>query len=169
MTNRNKIALVLIIISLLLLIPGLMTPILTLEISAELPLIGKMTFYQRTQNIIESIQTLFEEKNSLVAFLILFFSIIVPLTKAIMLIIVLFFKQMKNRLKLYKFVYAISKWSMADVFVVGIFLAFLATKSSDAIIAQLEDGFYYFTAYCLVSIAAVQIMSLEKTAKDSLK
>ncbi|MDN5217389.1 paraquat-inducible protein A [Fulvivirgaceae bacterium BMA12] len=166
MLLRNKISFALIIISLICLYPGLTNPILTLEIGAELPLIGKMTFYERTQNIVETIETLFQEKNEIVAILILFFSIIVPLLKAVILLIVLFFKQIKNRLKLYRFVYAIGKWSMADVFVVGVFLAYLATKSNEGIHAELESGFYYFTAYCLISLASIQVMSLKEQAPN---
>ena len=164
MSLRNKISFVLIIISLICLYPGLTNPILTLEIGAELPLVGKMTFYERTQNIVETIETLFKENNEIVAILILFFSIVVPLLKAVILLVILFFKQVKKRLDLYRFVYAIGKWSMADVFVVGIFLAYLATKSNEGINAELEDGFYYFTAYCIISLASIQVMGLEDQA-----
>ena len=44
---------------------------------------------------------------------------------------------------------------MADVFVVGIMLAFLATRSDDNIEAKLHEGFYYFLAYCMLSILSV--------------
>jgi paraquat-inducible protein A len=56
----------------------------------------------------------------------------------------------------------ISKWSMADVFVVGVFLSFLATRSNKDINAWLHDGFYFFLAYCLISILATQIMDIEE-------
>ena len=166
MSLRNKISFSLIIISLICLYPGLTNPILTIEIGTEIPLLGKLTLYERTQNIIEAIRSLYQENNGFVASLILFFSIMVPMIKALILIAVLFFRQMKNRLKLYQFVYAIGKWSMADVFVVGIFLAYLSTKTAEGINAQLETGFYYFTAYCIISILSIQVMSLEKSAAD---
>lgn len=166
MSLRNKISFLLIVVSLICLYPGLTNPILTVEIGAELPIIGKMTFYERTQNIIETIKALFKEKNEIVAWLILLFSIVVPLLKAVILLFVLFVKQLKNRLKLYRFVYAIGKWSMADVFVVGVFLAYLATKTNEGIHAQLENGFYWFTAYCIISLAAIQVMSLESKVAE---
>jgi len=65
------------------------------------------------------------------------------------------------RTQLHKFVAIISKWSMADVFVVGVLLATLATTSEDAIEAHLHEGFYYFAAYCIISILAAQIMKVE--------
>ncbi|MEO0779788.1 MAG: paraquat-inducible protein A, partial [Bacteroidota bacterium] len=61
----------------------------------------------------------------------------------------------------FQFVRAIGKWSMADVFVVGVFLAFLATRSNENINAALHPGFYYFLAYCLISLLAIQVMKVE--------
>jgi len=60
---------------------------------------------------------------------------------------------------------AIGKWSMADVFVVGVFLAYLATASEESISAEVFDGFYYFTAYCIISILGIQIMDLRDIKK----
>ena len=81
---------------------------------------------------------------------------------------VLLIKNMRNSGALYKFVGLIGKWSMADVFVVGVFLAFLATKNNEAINAELEIGFYYFTAYCIVSIIGIQVLDINavKNAND---
>lgn len=56
---------------------------------------------------------------------------------------------------------------MADVFVVGVFLAHLATKSDDGIEANLHSGFYYFTAYCIISLIGIQLIHLNK--KEYLK
>ena len=72
----------------------------------------------------------------------------------------------------------ISKWSMADVFVVAIFLVFLATDGANELqnqslsvmglsvniavkaimTSELLNGFYYFTGYCLLSILHTQFM-----------
>jgi uncharacterized paraquat-inducible protein A len=162
MKTRNIIAFILIIISLICLYPGLTLPILSIKIGAKLPLVGELVVHEAIQSIINTITTLHENDNSLVAFLILLFSVIVPILKALILLIVLFFKNIKQRLALHKFVAIISKWSMADVFVVGVFLAYLATKSEDSIEANLQEGFYYFLAYCLISILASQVMTVEE-------
>ncbi len=168
MRPRNILAFVLIIISLICLYPGLMNPILTIKVGATLPLVGKMDLHESTQNILKTIQLLHENNNSLVAFLILFFSVILPIIKAMILLFVLFFKKLKKRMALYKFVYGIGKWSMADVFVVGVFLAFLATKSNENIDAQIHSGFYYFLAYCLISLLAIQVMEVEEEEENSV-
>ncbi len=162
MSTRNWIAFVLILISLLCLYPGLVRPILSIDISAQLPLVGKLGLYESTQSIIQTIQNLFESKNTLVAFLILLFSVIVPIIKALILLVVLMTKNLAKRVQLFNFVHAIGKWSMADVFVVGVFLAYLATGSNENINAQVHDGFYYFLAYCLISLVAIQFMEVKE-------
>jgi len=54
---------------------------------------------------------------------------------------------------------------MADVFVVAIFVAYLAAngiKENRALVdfnSQLGAGFYYFLGYCLISILATQLLT----------
>jgi uncharacterized paraquat-inducible protein A len=139
-----------------------MQPILSLKIGAALPLVGTLTLHESTQSILKTIETLNENNNALVAFLILLFSVIVPVFKAVSLLSVLLIKKLRNHSRLHKFIALISKWSMADVFVVGVFIAFLSTKSNEALEAKLGTGFYWFLAYCLISIAASQVMTTEK-------
>ncbi|MFY0652751.1 MAG: paraquat-inducible protein A [Cyclobacteriaceae bacterium] len=161
MNLRNIIAFVLTIISLILLYPGLTQPILQIAIAPELPLLGKTTFYEQTQSILQTVETLYETKNELVGFLILLFSVIVPVTKGVIILAVLIMKDSKVRSGLHQFVYSIGKWSMADVFVVGIFIAFLSTQSNTAIDAVLLPGFNFFVAYCILSLAGIQLVKIE--------
>ena len=161
MSLRNWIAFALIVISLICLYPGLFQPVMSIKVSAKLPIIGELALHESTQSIVKTVQTLHENNNTLVAFLILFFSIVVPIVKAVILLFILFAKKLSNRLALHRFVYIIGKWSMADVFVVGVFLAFLATKSNESVHAEIHNGFYYFLAYCLISLVAIQVMDAE--------
>ncbi len=165
MTLRNWIAFALIVISLICLYPGLFQPILSIKVSTKLPILGEIMLHESTQSIVKTVQTLHENNNSLVAFLILFFSIVVPVVKAVVLLFVLFAKRLANRVHLHRFVYIIGKWSMADVFVVGVFLAYLATRSNESVDAQIHEGFYYFLAYCLISLLAIQVMQVEEEKK----
>ncbi|MGL1889429.1 MAG: paraquat-inducible protein A [Reichenbachiella sp.] len=162
MSIRNIIALVLTLISLGLLYPGVTLPILNLTVSAELPILGTVEFYNQTQSILQTVESLFTQKNEFVAILIFVFSIVVPFTKALIMIVVLILKDFTWKSKLYNFVSFIGKWSMADVFVVALFMAFLSTKSNSGITAELLEGFNYFAVYCLVSIASIQIASIKK-------
>lgn len=154
-------ALILILVSLVCLYPGLVKPILSIKIGVDLPIVGSINLHDTKQSIIGTVKTLHRNNNTLVAFLILLFSVVVPILKAVLLLVVLLFKKLKGRQTLHKFVSVIGKWSMADVFVVGVMLAFLATRSDDNIHAQLHEGFYYFLAYCLISILAYQIMKVD--------
>ena len=66
-----------------------------------------------------------------------------------------------------RFIDTISKWSMADVFLVGVYVAFLSAKATDNLDAEIHEGFYYFTAYCLVSIASLYFMRLRPAGEHS--
>lgn len=89
--------------------------------------------------------------------LILLFGVVVPIGKGTLMLLILIWKRVPFRRPLYRFVNVIGKWSMADVSVMGIFLAYLATESTKEIMAQLHEGFYFFLGYCLISILSVQV------------
>lgn len=160
MSVRNICALILILASLICLYPGLTFDMLTIKVGTVMPLIGQLDLYEATQSILQTIDNLFVNENYLVAWLILLFSVVVPLMKALMLLVVLLFKQFTRRNTLFHFVSIIGKWSMADVFVVSVFMAYLATQSNQAVSATLHEGFYYFTAYCVLSILGTQLIQL---------
>jgi paraquat-inducible protein A len=160
MTNRNRVAIVIALVSLGLLYPGLTQPMLTIK--ASLNLLGMTReLANETRSIMGAIKSLHESKNDFVAGLILLFSVIVPIAKAALLVPILTAKEPAQRTRLYNFVRSISKWSMADVFAIGIFIAFLAAKATSNMAATLGPGFYYFTAYCLVSNLAFQVLKPE--------
>ncbi len=156
----NAIALLLILASFVCLVPGLYRPALTLDISPVLPFLGKMAIYHQTRSIIGTIRNLYDTGNTLVAGLILLFSVAIPLAKGLILLYALAWEKAPYRMQLYRFVSAIGKWSMADVFVMGVFLAFLATGAAEGVTAKLEDGFWCFLGYCLLSVASAQLMRL---------
>lgn len=162
MLKRNVAALIFTLISVGLLYPGLTLPILQISIGAELPILGKTTFYEQTQSIIETVKTLYENDNEVVAGLIFLFSVIVPFAKAVIILVTLSVKEYAFKNALYKFVSVIGKWSMADVFVVGVFIAYLSTQSNSAIEAKLLEGFNYFAAYCVVSLIGIQLAIVQK-------
>ena len=145
-------------------IPGLLQPALT--IVASIPIFNKPTeIFRQTQNVLQAVKSLYETGNYFVAGLILLFSIIVPFIKAALLGVILAIKAAGPRYRLYLFVRSISKWAMADVFAVGIFIAFMASKAIDNLDAVIGTGFYYFVGYCLVSNVAFQF--LEVPAPDA--
>lgn len=157
MRPRNVAALILTVVSLALLVPGLRTPMLTITASVEL--LGKSReIFRQTQSILEAVRSLWNSGNAFVAGLILLFSVTVPFLKAIAFFVILGMRQATARQRLYLAVRSLSKWSMADVFVVGVFIAFLAAVATDNLHAILEPGFYWFVGYCLVSNLAFQLL-----------
>lgn len=145
------------LVSLGLLIPGLSQPALT--IVASIPFGNKpMEIFRQTQNVVEAVRSLYESGNYFVSGLVLLFSIIVPFIKAAILGVILAVKSPAMKYRLYLFVRSISKWAMADVFAVGVFIAFLASKATDNLDAVIGTGFYYFVGYCLVSNVAFQFL-----------
>ena len=157
MKARNVAALVLVLVSLAILIPGLTQPLITIRASVNL-LGQSREIFSDTRSIIQTIRNLHESGNDLVAGLILLFSVIVPFLKALLLGVVPLLKKADARYNLFLFVRSISKWAMVDVFVVGIWVAYLAGKAADNFDATIERGFYFFAAYCLTSLAALQLL-----------
>ncbi len=125
--------------------------------------------YQQTRSIVGSVQHLYEMESPTPATLILLFSIIVPVTKAALSLWAIFLRENFRRRRVLEFIERIGKWSMADVFVVALFITYLVAQSSQGMPgnpayappmlefqADVGPGFYWFTAYCLFSLAAQQ-------------
>lgn len=159
MTPRNMAAVGLTIVSLGLLWPGLTLPVLT--ISATMDLFGQTReIFHQSQSIAQTVKNLYNSGNLFVAGLVLLFSITVPLIKAALMAVILTAKQHRTRQRVFLFVRSMSKWAMADVFVVGVFIAFLAAKATDNLDAIAERGFYFFVSYCLLSNLAFQLLEV---------
>ena len=123
--------------------------------------ISNTTVYEQKQTITVTIRFLFENKSYLAGTLIFLFSVCIPVGKALLFFMALFLSP-KPAGALLNFINAIGKWSMADVFLVAIYTAYLAARSSEgvgqAIRFQTEygPGFYWFAAYCVFSLGAQQ-------------
>jgi hypothetical protein len=102
------------------------------------------------------------------ATLILLFSVIVPVTKALLVLWAVHRAGARRRERTVRFVETIAKWSMADVFAVALIIAYLAAQASQtvgastallAFDATFGAGFYWFTAYCLFSLGMQQLVA----------
>ena len=160
MTPRNRLAILLSLISLALLWPGLVEPVLTIRATMEM--FGQeRVLSNETRSVIGAVKSLHQSGNNFVAGLILLFSVLVPLIKAALLVPLVTMRASTRRDSLYRFVQSISKWSMADVFAVGMLIALLAAKGTANLSAIEGIGFYCFASYCLVSNAAFQVLRVE--------
>ena len=158
--RKNALSLAFLAISFAVLIPGLTRDLITLRAAVEVPIVGEFEIMNDTRSIVSTVRGLYEDGNHLVATLILLFSIVVPFIKGALLLAVFGLKPSRARDAVFRFVKSISKWAMCDVFVVGVYVAFLSAKASEGLDATIHDGFYWFTAYCLTSLLALQFMRL---------
>ena len=166
MTTRNWIAVGLTLVSLALIVPGLRSDAMT--ITASIPIFNKPTeIFRETQSILRAIKRLYDSQNYFVAGLILLFSVIVPFIKMGLLAVILALKDPIKKYRLYLFTRSASKWAMADVFAVGVFIAFMAGNAIDNLDAQVHPGFYYFIGYCLVSNLSFQFLQVEEPSVAS--
>lgn len=199
--SKYKLGLVLWGLSLLLLIPGLTQPLLSItgtidkqqladlgkelvvnnpnmvpmfggmvsSLIDNLDLSGQVTVYQKTRSILGTVADLWRSGDGLVAILIVTFSVIIPLFKASLIVSTFLPTSGKQKRWAVKISAAMSKWSMADVYVMATIVAYLAVSASAQpggvdllqFDASFERGFWYFVVFCLVSVASSQLMSRE--------
>ncbi|WP_317615710.1 paraquat-inducible protein A [Colwellia sp. C1TZA3] len=168
------------LIAMVLFIPGILLPMFSLNMAMTANISGAKitnTIIDKNLSLLQTIQELWQDERLLVALLIFTFSISIPVLKFILLSIAYANKHSGLEITVYKFISKIGKWSMADVFVVAIFLAVLSTNHAETAAAQqlalfgfkldfivssetlsaLEPGFYYFTSYCLLSLLGTTI------------
>jgi paraquat-inducible protein A len=137
----------------------------------------QLKVFDTTRSILKTVHDLWQKDYLFVSAMIFLFSIIVPFAKGILVIYSFFAKDAEVRVKVYKFVNAIGKWSMCDVFIVAVFLSYLSTGATQTentknmsimghpinvdvmagMHAQLQIGFWCFLAYCLLSLLALQL------------
>jgi len=133
---------------------------------------GEIEVYSKTQTILGTIKQLADAGYLLVAFLIGLFSVVIPVVKGIMMLIANLKTSPKVKAFCMKFSSMISKWSMADVFVVALMVTYLAANAiTDEVLnfqSTFGPGFYFFTAYCLLSVLSAQLLGgvVNTEAKD---
>jgi len=126
---------------------------------------GRVEVYRNTRSMWGTVESLAKTGNLAVAFLIVFFSLVIPVFKLLLQALILLISRDAFAGPVLWLNAALSKWSMSDVFVMGLLVAFMAGRAEDQagdlliMNAALEPGFYYFLAYSLFSIAATTLLS----------
>ena len=135
------------IISLVLLGLGLVLDILHIDVSVHY--IIDLNLFSEKRSVMGMLEKLWKDGNYWPFSLIFLFGIIVPLIKSGIIFYLLLGKN--AHMKWQHFVSAISKWAMADVFAISIFVAFLGANAMESTKAFLQPGFYYFSGYVILS------------------
>jgi len=128
---------------------------------------GSINAFESTRSLLETMCELISHDHVIVGLLIGFFGIFIPLIKIILTLIALFLAPGETRSDLLKISSLLSKWSMSDVFFMAILVAFFTVNANTQAIntiqmsASLGPGFYFFATYCLLAIAASQLMQFQ--------
>jgi hypothetical protein len=190
-----------VLLALIILIAGVTSPMI--EIGAKISqlqfkLLGEyiefndQIIFYRSKSIVEMVLILFKTMKLnmiLVGFLILSFSIIIPMLKLLFMGIYLLNKKIR-KIKIVAWLVNYSgKWSMADVIVVAIFMSYIAfdgiikdqlssidkhTETINAITTNetdLDAGFYIFLTYVIYSLFLSSILKwiVKKESENSNK
>jgi paraquat-inducible protein A len=135
------------VISLVLLGLGWVKDILHIDISVHYFI--DINLFSEKRSVLGMLKKLWEDRSYWPFLLIFIFGIIVPLVKSGIIFYLILGKN--PDLKWQRFVSAISKWAMADVFTISIFVAFLGANAMQSTRATLQSGFYFFSGYVIVS------------------
>jgi len=176
---------------------GLALPMIDLDArlsDVDLTLVGEQihfdeqVMYFQSKSIIDVTRTLLQGRGfdlKIVGFLILLFSIVLPFMKMLLTTYYLFVQRAKKSKFVKTVIFYLGKWSMADVFVVAIFMAYIgfygllntqlasmAGQSETVTIetvnySKLSPGIIFFTLYCLLSIAMSMLVH-RQDKKESL-
>ncbi len=170
------------IASVVLLVLGVSMPMIDLDArlnSFQMDLLGskigfdEQSLYYQSKSILDVTTTLIKEGAAdlkIVGYMILMFSVIFPFIKLLLSSLFLFSSKVSNSKLAKGIIFHLGKWSMADVFVVALFMSYIGfhglLTSQLGGIARNETGFaietlnysrlapgaLFFTSYCILSI-----------------
>lgn len=156
--SQRELALHLIGVSAVFLLVGVVAPMLTVVAQTQVTLLGEVMFQYESRSIIGTAGHLASGGNLLVASMLFLFSVLIPVAKLLLSFVALGkFTEASKRFALISIQF-IGKWSMTDVFVVAVLLAFLSTESKTFTDASLGPGLYFFAGYGLLSLIGGQVL-----------
>ncbi|QSX33813.1 paraquat-inducible protein A [Shewanella avicenniae] len=124
---------------------------------------GEVQVFDKTRSIWSTVTELHDSGNIAVAFLVMLFSVIIPVIKIMLTLLSMLARESLAR-GLQQVSGALSKWSMADVFVVALIISFMAGNASAGMgdmvrtNASFGSGFWFFLGYCLLSLLGQSLM-----------
>ncbi len=145
----------------------------TISLMGEPISFEEQVIYFQSKSILDVTKTLWEGQGwdlKLVGALVFCFSIVFPLIKLILSAFYLFSKKVASSKVVQNVIFHLGKWSMADVFVVAMFMAYIGfygiiTSQLSGIsnnpngyavetlnYSRLAPGALYFTCYCILSV-----------------
>lgn len=159
---QSKISLLaLLSVTIMALVTGWFAPILAIVAYQDVPVLGQTVFQFESKSIVSALQKLYESGQTVIALVIFLFTILTPVLKSIMLLVVLFSQNLHFSQRSIQVLKAIGKWSMLDVFVIAILVTYFTTKSGGATDATLQIGVFYFVAYVIASMILTYLINVK--------
>ncbi len=124
-----------------------------------LPLVqfDKFYFFSESPSLLELVVTLWREGQGWIAFLVVFFSIGMPLLK---MVIVFNSAVKRNNETLPHWLSYLSKWSMMDVVLVA--LVIFGAKTSGVATAIAQPGIWFYAGAALLSVVAAELLKFNR-------
>jgi hypothetical protein len=162
--RKNTFVIALIGLSVVALITGWFAPILEITAYQDIPVLGNTIFQYESKSIISALHNIYQSEKYFIAGIILLFTVITPVIKTLLLLLISFKEKFHFSDKSITFLNHIGKWSMLDVFVVAIVVTYFSMKAKGQTDANLQIGIYYFSVYVILSMICTYIVSFKKDA-----
>ncbi len=146
------------LISVVFLVVGVMAPAMVIIVSPKNEVFPHFVLHYEVRSILGVILELYSTRFWFIGVCLTVFSMVIPLIKAGLAFFVLGSESHSLKRRIAKVLHAISKWSMADVFVAAILLSNFAIKANRHLQADLFLGFYFFLGYCMLSMVATTLL-----------
>ena len=154
-------------VSIVALVVGLLTPILSVSAQQDIPVIGETVFQFQSRGIVSTIVGLWHAGNGWLAILLFLFSVFIPITKTLLVTATIFARDHELTVKGLNWSRNIGKWSMTDVFVVAILVVFFANEQDGLTQAEVQVGLCFFAGYVVLSLLGTSIISRRLNIVDS--
>lgn len=165
---KSKISiLALLLVTVMALITGWFAPILAIIAYQDIPVLGQTVFQFESKSIVSALQKLYESGQTVIAMVIFLFTILMPVLKSLMMLVILFSQNLHFSNNSVHVLKAIGKWSMLDVFVIAILVTYFTTKSGGATDATLQIGVYYFVAYVISSMLLTYLINFKDNVNQT--
>jgi len=184
------------LISIIMLLLGITLPMIDIDArlnSFQFSILGsqidfeEQVLYFQSKSILDVTSTLIKSRGvdmKIVGTLVFLFSVVFPFFKLLLSSLYLFVERIRNSKIANQVIFYLGKWSMADVFVVAIFMAYIGFYGITS--AQLNDissgqgnyqvqtinysklspGALFFTSYCILSI--ITSIVIDRSKKNSV-
>jgi paraquat-inducible protein A len=166
-TDKDVFSLFIATVALISLSIAVITPILLLIVKTnDMSVIGEIVLQYEIKTIIGVIIKLFSSGNYPLFVVLLFFSILIPFIKSLLIFVNAILQQFGRENEIHNILKAIGKWSMVDVFVVAVMVVLYTVNDDVNSEMVVESGLHFFLIYVIVSmVSSYQVLS-EKRSLD---